>query len=174
MVSRDDEPVDPANPDPASPETDPKDPPLPSGTEDDLSPKCDPELAEARDPWADIIDDLGPLGELRLPDPATARSGRDWDGTEQIDAAEREVDGQEHFVPPEPPPILGGDPLLTMAWFAALGIPAFWLVLLLLWPSADRVVVHASIVVFVAGVAVLFWRMPHRRDPDDDETGAVV
>jgi len=61
-----------------------------------------------------------------------------------------------------------------MAWFAALGIPVFWLVVGLAWPDAPRVVVHASIVVFVAGIAVLFWRMPHRRDPDDDDTGAVV
>ena len=29
-------------------------------------------------------------------------------------------------------------------------------------------------VVFVLGVGVLVWRMPHRRDPDDDDTGAVV
>ena len=27
---------------------------------------------------------------------------------------------------------------------------------------------------FVAGLGVLIWRMPHQRDPDDDGPGAVV
>jgi len=109
---------------------------------------------------------------MRLPDPATARSGRDWDGTEQIEAAEHEVDEHEHFVPPEPPPVLGGDPLLTLAWFAVAGIPVFWVVVLA-W-TAPQMLIYASVVLFLGGLGVLFWRMPHRRDPDDDDTGAVV
>lgn len=176
MVSRDDdesvgsdipEPPDPDIPSDAAPEPSP-DSPHQSAPEPDQPPATEDER------WADIVADLGNLGDLRLPDPATARSGRDWDGTEQIDAAEQEVDDQEHFVPPEPPPVLGGDPLLTMAWFAVIGMPVLWLVVLIVWTSAPQVLVRASAVVFFAGLAVLFWRMPHRRDPDDHDTGAVV
>ena len=57
-------------------------------------------------------------------------SGRDWDGTSQIDDAEASIDAEEHFVPPDPGPVLGGDPLLTMAWCAAAGVPIFLLIVL--------------------------------------------
>ncbi|MBO3084175.1 hypothetical protein [Cellulomonas fengjieae] len=101
-------------------------------------------------------------------------SGRDWDGTSQIDDAEASVDADEHFVPPDPGPVLGGDPLLTMAWCAAAGVPIFLLVVLVAWRDAPVVLVQVAAALFVIGVGVLVWRMPHRRDPDDDDTGAVV
>ncbi|KQY47808.1 hypothetical protein [Cellulomonas sp. Root137] len=101
-------------------------------------------------------------------------SGRDWDGTSQIDDAESAVDAEEHFVPPDPGPVLGGDPLLTMAWFAAAGVPVFLLVVLVAWRDAPPALVQAAAALFVVGVGVLLWRMPHRRDPGDDDTGAVV
>jgi hypothetical protein len=173
MVSRDDEPVGSSNPEPTDPD-------IPSDAAPEPSPDS-PRQSEPDQPaptederWAGIVSELGSLADLRLPDPATGRSGRDWDGTEQIDAAEQAVDETEHFVPPDAPPVLGGDPLLTMAWFAVAGMPVFWLVVLVVWTSASRVLIQASVVVFFAGLAVLFWRMPHRRDPDDDDTGAVV
>jgi hypothetical protein len=185
MVSRDDdEPV--GAPTPSDPDN-PPDPDLPSDAAAQPSPdpgpqppepdRPEPDRPEATDEerWAGIVADLGSLGALRLPySPAAGRSGRDWHGTEQIAAAARAGAEAEHFVPPAAPPVLGGDPLLTMAWFAVAGMPVLWLVVLIVWTSAPRVVVHASAAVFVAGLAVLFWRMPHRRDPDDDDTGAVV
>lgn len=106
--------------------------------------------------------------------PAPEPSGRDWDGTSQYDDAEAAVDAEAHFVPPDPGPVLGGDPLLTMAWFAAAGMPIFLLVVLVAWRDAPAALVQAAAVVFVIGIAVLVWRMPHRRDPDDHDTGAVV
>jgi hypothetical protein len=102
-------------------------------------------------------------------------AGRDWDGTSQIDDAEAAVDAEEHFEPPDPGPVLGGDPLLTMAWFAAAGMPIFFFILLIAWRDAPTVLVEAAGVVFALGVAVLVWRMPnHRRDDSDDDHGAVV
>ncbi len=102
-------------------------------------------------------------------------TGRDWDGTEQYDEAERSVDEDEGFVPPDPGPVLGGDPLLTMAWFAVGGMPLFLLVVLIFWQAAPAALVQAACVVFVLGVALLLWRMPARRgDHDDDGNGAVV
>lgn len=107
-------------------------------------------------------------------DPSPELSGRDWDGTSQIDDAEASIDAEEHFVPPDPGPVLGGDPLLTMAWCAAAGVPIFLLVVLVVWRDAPPALVQAAAALFVVGVGVLLWRMPHRRDPDDDDTGAVV
>lgn len=105
----------------------------------------------------------------------TPSTGRDWDATAQISEAERSVDESEHFVPPDPGPVLGGDPLLTMAWFAVGGMPLFWLVAVAFWRAVPTALLQASGVVFVLGLAVLLWRMPHRRDDSqDDDTGAVV
>lgn len=100
--------------------------------------------------------------------------GRDWSGTDQIDEAERVVDEQEAFVPPEAGPVLGGDPLLTMAWLAAAGMPLLLLAALIFWRDIPAALVQAACVVFVLGVGVLVWRMPAHRDEDDDDNGAVV
>jgi hypothetical protein len=110
--------------------------------------------------------------------PPELAGARDWDATAQMDEAERRVDAEEHFVPEDPGPVLGGDPLLTMAWLAVGGIPLFWLVMVIAWRDAPRTVLLASGVVFLLGLALLLWRMPHRRGdggPDDaDDDGAVV
>lgn len=121
----------------------------------------------ARDP-ADVPDGDDGWGQ------ELTGSGRDWDGTAQIEGAEREVDDHEHFVPPDPGPVLGGDPLLTTAWLAVVGMPILWLVVLIAWRGAPDVVLQASGIVFVLGLGLLLWRMPHRRDSSDDDTGAVV
>jgi len=148
------------------------------GSEDDVSeaPASDeapptqpagPSLSFPVAPW---------VAEPRVVRPAQDEpmTGRDWDGTSQYDDAEAAVDAEEHFVPPDPGPVLGGDPLLTMAWFAAIGMPLFLLVVLVAWRAAPAALVQAAAVVFVLGIGVLVWRMPHRRDPDDDDSGAVV
>lgn len=106
--------------------------------------------------------------------PWVAVGPRDWDATGQIDDAERAVDEQEAFVPPEPGPVLGGDPLSTMAWFAVAGVPLGTLALFLVWRSAPGVIFQAAGIVWLLGLVVLLWRMPARREPGDDDPGAVV
>ena len=101
-------------------------------------------------------------------------TGRDWAGTDDIDAAEAEIDEREHFVPPDPGPVLGGDPLLTMAWLGAAGIPIGLLVALIVWQDAPAVVLQSAGVVFLLSCLLLVWRMPHHRDDSDDGPGAVV
>jgi len=124
-------------------------------------------------PWVSDPRVIRPAGGRDATPPEL--TGRDWDGTNQIDDAEASVDAEEHFVPPDPGPVLGGDPLLTMAWFAAGGMPVFFFILLIAWRDAPTVLVEAAGVVFALGVAVLVWRMPnHRRDDSDDDHGAVV
>lgn len=165
----------------------------PRDDEPPVPPGADDEQFDAR--WASLVEQLRDLDSPDLPSGRTAerprvvrpargtprdapapaspeRSGRDWDGTEQIEAAEREVDEQEHFVPGDPGPVLGGDPMLTLAWLVLVTAPLLWLVALVAWRDAPRVLVQGSGVAFVAAVGALVWRMPRRRDDDDD--GAVV
>lgn len=131
------------------------------------SPADAPSAGDDGGTWND--DPAGPV-ELR---PA---SGRDWDATGQMDEAERRVDETEHFHPADPGPVLGGDPLLTMAWLAVAGMPVLWLAVLIAWRGAPPAVLQASGAVFVIGVVLLLWRMPQRRDDTehDDSDGAVV
>lgn len=115
----------------------------------------------------------GPPLDAGVPAPAPRPVGRDWDGTSQYDAAEDEVDDLEHFVPQDPGPIAGSDPLLTLAWGAAAGVPLFMLVVVTVWRDAPTLLVRAAVVLFVVAVGVLVWRMPQHREPSDDD-GAVV
>lgn len=101
-------------------------------------------------------------------------SGRDWDGTDQIDAAEAEMDQREHFVPPDPGPVFGGDPLLTMAWLGAAGIPLAMLVMVVVWRHPPVVLLQAAGIVFALSCLLLVWRLPHHRDEPDSDSGAVV
>ncbi|GEK19715.1 hypothetical protein [Cellulomonas xylanilytica] len=148
-------------------------------TEQSPEPESVPPTAASTEPTSGLSFPVAPwVADRRVIRPAADAtpelSGRDWDGTSQIDDAEASIDEEEHFVPPDPGPVLGGDPLLTMAWCAAAGVPIFLLVVLVVWRDAPTALVQAAAALFVVGVGVLLWRMPHRRDPDDDDTGAVV
>lgn len=114
---------------------------------------------------------------VRPPTPAPPPrelSGRDWEGTDQIDAAEAEVDDVEHFVPGDPGPIFGGDPMLTMAWIGAAGVPFALLVMIVAWRNAPPIVLQVAGAVFALSCLLLVWRLPHHRDESDDDPGAVV
>lgn len=171
--------------------------PPPGDTPEDHSSEED-SSDEAR--WAEIVAELGDLGidqdaldeddddpgssprvTYRVapgvpdnrPGSSPAFTGRDWDGTAQIDRAESEVDDDEHFVPPDPGPIFSGNPALTLAWIGAAGGAILLLVLVVIGGSVPAIVARVTAGVFVASCAFLVWRMPHRRDHDDDP-GAVV
>ena len=150
------------------------------GSDRSAEPESVPPTGAGTEPTSGLSFPVAPwVADRRVVRPAArpsdaGLSGRDWDGTSQIDDAEASIDAEEHFVPPDPGPVLGGDPLLTMAWCAAAGVPVFLLVVLVAWRDAPPALVQAAAALFVVGVGVLLWRMPHRRDPDDDDTGAVV
>ena len=137
--------------------------------------------------WAEIVADLGEPEAVDLPDEPPAPwpthvargtdervlSGRDWDGTDQMDAAEEAVDDEEHFVPPDPGPVLGSDPLRILTWVVAIGVPVLYVVLLVAWHDPPGWLAPVATGALVAAIGVLFWRMPHQRDHDSD-SGAVV
>ncbi len=147
--------------------------------------ESDPRDFDAR--WAEIVADLGEPEGVDLPEEQAAPpvghvvraaderilSGRDWAGTDQIDAAEEAVDEQEHFVPPDPGPVMGTDPLRVLTWAVAVGVPVLYVILLVAWHDPPGWLAPVAGVLLLAAVAVLVWRMPHRRDHDAD-SGAVV
>lgn len=101
---------------------------------------------------------------------------RDWPLTPEIEALE---EAESHFTPPEPPPLMSRDPLLTMAWSFVVGVPVLALVGMIVSAAMSSVSIpplagQIGLGLFVAGLGVLIWRMPHQRDPDDDGPGAVV
>lgn len=96
---------------------------------------------------------------------------RDWPTTPEQAAAE---EADDHFVPPEPPHLLGHDPLANLAWGMVALAPLVVLVLLVVVRPFPRLAAELAGAAFLAGVAILVWRMPGRRDDDHDGTGAVV
>lgn len=166
----------------------------------DAPPRREPDRPDDLDvdaQWRGIVDRLGPLGEppadevaggddpdddptgddpglvppLRrvvrpVPAPGDPRS---WAPDPAVEEAE------DHFVPPDPGPVLGGDPLLTMAWALVLGVPALVVVSVIARLDLPSVVLQVAAALFAAALGVLVWRMP-RGGPDDprDGPGAVV
>lgn len=149
---------------------------------DDAGPMRD---AEVESRWADIVAQLGDIDDPPRAAGAPAPEGhvvartpglRDWPTTPDAEALE---EAESHFIPPDPGPVVSGrDPLSTMAWACAVGIPLLAVVALIVRSFATGLHVPGwagpvAVVAFLASVAVLVWRMPQRRDPDDDD-GAVV
>jgi len=131
-----------------------------------------PEGDHASGPGPDDAADLDPEGvDTRFREIVTELHGapdpRSWSPDPEVAEAE------DHFTPPDPPPVLGGDPLLTMAWAAAVGVPVLLLVAIVVWRDMPGIVLQAAAVAFLAGVGLLVWRMPHDRGGDDGP-GAVV
>ncbi|MGW2094861.1 hypothetical protein [Promicromonospora sukumoe] len=108
---------------------------------------------------------------------ATPPSGpRDWPLSPDAEALE---EADSHFTPPEPPALLSRDPLLTMAWSFVVGVPVLAVVGMIVSAAVSSISIpplagQIGLGLFVAGLGVLIWRMPHQRDPDDDGPGAVV
>ncbi|GEN78688.1 hypothetical protein [Actinotalea fermentans] len=106
--------------------------------------------------WAGIVSELSSTADPRA-----------WAPDPDVEEAET------HFTPPDPGPVLGGDPLLTMAWAAVVGVPLLLMVAVIAWRDVPTIVLQLAGVAFLAGVALLVWRMPRDRE-DDAGPGAVV
>ena len=131
----------------------------------------DPAGDRSADRAADPADEPGIESRVILP-----AGPRDWPLSPEAEALE---DEDSHFTPPEPPPLLSRDPLLTMAWSFVVGIPVLAVIGIIVSAAVPALAIpplvgQISLGLFVAGLGVLIWRMPHQRDPDDDGPGAVV
>ncbi|MFC7879782.1 hypothetical protein [Isoptericola sp. NPDC057391] len=110
------------------------------------------------------------------PGRVVSRGPRDWPVTPEIEELE---ETESHFTPPDPDPVLSRDPLLTLAWAAVVGVPVLVVLGVVLRAAVPALRIPGwsgpvAGVLFLVALGILIWRMPHRRDPDDHSTGAVV
>lgn len=143
-------------------------------------PELDDETVDSR--WAELTAELGALDVAAepaapeseglllpgpVPPPARTLGPRDY-------LADEEDEEDERYVPPEPAPLTHADPVLTLGWVATVTSLLAGLVLALVWrPLPDGVLATLG-GMLLAGVALLLWRMPARRDHDDPSGCAVV
>jgi hypothetical protein len=80
---------------------------------------------------------------------------------------------EERFVPPDPPPMRGGDLVFRLAWAGVLGGPLFILATVVLTPEISRFWLFLAVLAFLAGFVTLVARLPRDRGEDDDD-GAVI
>jgi hypothetical protein len=90
-------------------------------------------------------------------------------------AASEPTDDIEHFVPPPPPPLPKLDSVSKFAWLALFGGPGYLLLATAARWSMPGLFVFIAIAAFVAGVALLVFRLNDSdRDDSDGDSGAVV
>jgi hypothetical protein len=80
----------------------------------------------------------------------------------------------DHYVPPPPPPLPKLDPLTKFAWLALFGGPGYLLVATAAQWSMPGLFVFIAVAAFVAGVALLVFRLNDSDRDDSGDDGAVV
>ncbi len=152
-------PGEPHEPDREAPEDDLADAvPTDSAPAADGAPEADLDDAEVASRWDALVT------QLRVPaDP------RAWAPDPEVEEAE------DHFVPPDPGPVLSPDPFLRLTWLVVVGIPLLAVLAAAFWQDPPTWLLQAAGAVFVAGIVVLVRRMPRdRAEEDDPGSGAVV
>jgi hypothetical protein len=79
----------------------------------------------------------------------------------------------EHFEPPDPPPLPRGDIYSRLAWAGVIGGPLFLLIAAIVGGALPSMLIATALVAFVGGFVTLVARMPGERSDDEDD-GAVV
>jgi hypothetical protein len=97
---------------------------------------------------------------------------RDWSVPQTSDDAFDETD--DHFVPPEPPPLPEADTTAKFAWLAVIGGPLLLLLTVLLRWDMTWWISTLGIGGFLGGFATLVLRMRDDEEDDDPGHGAVV
>lgn len=177
-------PADPERSTPWPGAEDLTEPPTPSpGTGSGLSRRLirratpTPESTDAADVTRaddDELDDLIRAASFR-PEPGSpgdVRSGH-GDGPDAFD--DFDADEDDHFQPPNPPPLPETDPVTRFAWAGVIGGPAVLVInAILSWPLGTWVG-GLSMIAFVGGFVTLIARM-NDRNPDDEgwDDGAVL
>jgi hypothetical protein len=162
-------------PTPQEPEDEPAKDELPDELSGELSggSSGDPadRLSDEEALWRSIIDNYGERPTIDEPEVVIEAppSLRDLDAPAREDAEEPEVDDvdpEDHFVPPVPPPLPKPPPARLLAWTGLFGVPAFVLVALVAGLDLAPWMGLILMVWFVGGFVFLVASM--RPGPGDD------
>ncbi len=119
--------------------------------------------------WRAIVDNYGELELGPAPEPAAAQPAP------EPDPEPAPVDDEEHFVPPEPPPLPRLDARRKLAWFGLIGCPLVLLVGAVLGVPFPGWATLLMTLAFIGGFGYLVATMPRRRDDDwPGDDGAVI
>jgi hypothetical protein len=83
-------------------------------------------------------------------------------------------DPDDHFVPPEPPPLPTPEPPRLLAWAGVFGVPVLVIVVSVLKISVPSFVSLLGLAWFVGGFGYLVATMRRDDDPDPWDDGAVL
>lgn len=83
-------------------------------------------------------------------------------------------DPDDHFVPPEPPPVPSPEPPRLLAWAGVFGVPILVIVVSVLKISVPSFVSLLGLAWFVGGFGYLVATMRRDDDPDERDDGAVL
>jgi len=127
-------------------------------------------------PAAEDLDD--PDGPSGVPEPVAAPTPPEpvivWRGSEaDIDTELDRAIPDEHYVPPDPPPLPRADALTWASWLGVVGAPLVLLVLVAVGYTPGWLMVGLT-VAFVGGFGILLTRLRTDHDPHDPDDGAVV
>lgn len=138
--------------------------------------------------WAELTERLGELRlppEDEMPPPPAAQPAssvlpptpgpRDYSPASPAGAEDDSGDPGDvvdDFVAPEPEPLRDAQPILVLGWAAVLLGLGVMVLCVLAWRGAPGVVWLSAAGSLAVGVGILLWRLPARRDYDDD--GAVL
>jgi len=117
--------------------------------------------------WRAIVDNYGELELGPEPEPEPEPAPRE---------PEPEPEVEEHYVPPEPPPLPRLDPRRKLAWFGLVGCPLVMLVGAVLGVTYPGWLALLMALAFIGGFVYLVVTMPRRHNDDDwgGDDGAVV
>jgi hypothetical protein len=85
-----------------------------------------------------------------------------------------ENEDEDRFVPPPPPPLPKLDPLTKGAWAMLFGGPGYLLIATAAGWTLPGVAVFCAVAAFVAGVALLVFKLTDSDRDDSDDDGAIV
>lgn len=124
--------------------------------------------------WRDIVANFGERADLPEPSGPTdspvlepAPASEEWQEPAWWSA-------EEHFVPPEPPPLPRPAPRRLVAWLGLFGAPTLALIFLILGINLPDLIGLGLLAWFIGGFGYLVATMRTTRPEDFGDDGAVV